>query len=88
MTLNIIDITHIIILLTLVATALLAITFRTLLSAVISLAVFGLILSAEFMLLHAPDVAIAEAGIGAALTTAIFIFALKSTKKVEEKEES
>lgn len=88
MTLNIIDITHIIILLTLVATALLTITFRNLLSAVISLAVFGLILSAEFMLLHAPDVAIAEAGIGAALTTAIFIFALKSTKKVEEKEES
>jgi energy-converting hydrogenase B subunit D len=88
MAINIIDVTHIIILFTLVATALLAITFRNLLSAVISLAVFGLVLSAEFLLLHAPDVAIAEAAIGAALTTAIFIFAIKSTKKSEEKDES
>jgi len=38
----------------------------------------------EFYILQAPDVAIAEAGIGAALTTAIFILAIKGTVREEE----
>jgi len=54
-----------------------AIWFRDLLSSVISLAVFSLLLSLEFYILQAPDVAIAEAGIGAGLTTAIYVIALR-----------
>ncbi|HRV30886.1 MAG TPA: DUF4040 domain-containing protein, partial [Kiritimatiellia bacterium] len=47
---------------------------------------FSLLLALEFYLLQAPDVAIAEAGIGAGLTTAIFIIAIRGTKRYEEEE--
>jgi len=42
--------------------------------------VFKKLLSLEFYILHAPDVAIAEAAIGAGLTMAIFIFAIRGTR--------
>ncbi|MFH1063740.1 MAG: hydrogenase subunit MbhD domain-containing protein [Candidatus Woesearchaeota archaeon] len=84
---NAFDILHIAVLLTLIVTAVLAVRFKDLLASVISLAAFSLALSVEFFLLHAPDVAIAEAGIGAALTTAIYIFALRSTRRMEEEPE-
>ncbi len=87
MNINIIDFIHIIILIILVISAYVSIIYRNLLSAVIGLGAFSLILSVEFFLLHAPDVAIAEAGVGAALSTAIYIFAVKSTKKMEEQDE-
>ena len=54
-----------------------AIWFDNLLNAVISLCVMSLLISLEFYILQAPDVAIAEAGIGAGLTTAIYIMASK-----------
>jgi uncharacterized MnhB-related membrane protein len=57
--------------------------FRDLLYAVVSLAVLSLLLALEFYLLKAPDVAIAEAGIGAAVTAAIFVIALRATKRTE-----
>jgi len=44
----------------------------------------SLLVSLEFFILQAPDVAIAEAGVGAVLTTAIFIFAIKGTRRREE----
>ncbi len=50
--------------------------FRDILCAVICSGAFSLLLALEFYLLQAPDVAIAQAGIGAALDTAIFIIAL------------
>jgi energy-converting hydrogenase B subunit D len=46
----------------------------------------SLLLSLEFYILQAPDVAIAEAGVGAALTTAILILAIKATKRTEEED--
>ena len=57
--------------------------FRDLLYAAVALAVLSLLLALEFFLLRAPDVAIAEAGIGAAVTTAIFIIAIRATKRME-----
>jgi len=60
-----------------------AIYFKDLLSATIALAAMSLILSLEFYILQAPDVAIAEAGVGACLTTAILIFAIKATYRME-----
>jgi uncharacterized MnhB-related membrane protein len=76
-----IDILHLAILLLLVVSAFYAVWFRDLLSSVISLAVMSLLLSVEFYILQAPDVAIAEAGIGAGLSTAIYIIALRACGK-------
>ncbi|MBC7098210.1 DUF4040 domain-containing protein [Candidatus Bipolaricaulota bacterium] len=67
-----------------VAGAALAVWLRDLLAAAIALAAASLLLSLEFYLLQAPDVAIAEAGIGAALTTAIYVLAIRKTRRKEE----
>ncbi len=72
---------HIAVLVIMLIAAFLAVILRDLLPSVIALAAASLLLSLEFYLLHAPDVAIAEAGIGAALTMAIYIFAIRATKK-------
>jgi len=58
--------------------------FRDLISAVIAAALVSLIASILFYFLQAPDVAMAEAAIGAALTAAIFIIAIRRTKRHEE----
>ncbi len=68
-------------LLIIVVAAYFSIRVSNLLFAIIALAALSLLLSLEFYLLKAPDVAIAEAGIGAALTTAIYILALYQIKK-------
>jgi energy-converting hydrogenase B subunit D len=74
------------VLLGLMATAIMVVLLKDLLYCAICFAAFSLLLSLEFYLLQAPDVAIAEAGIGAGLTTAIFIIAIRGTKRYEEKE--
>ena len=61
------------ILLGVVVSAILAVHCEKLLSSVIALGVTGIFTAAEFLLLHAPDVAISEAAVGAALTPLIFI---------------
>jgi len=58
--------------------------FRDLISAVIAAALVSLIASILFYFLQAPDVAMAEASIGAALTVAIFIIAIRRTERYEE----
>ncbi len=75
---------HVLTLILVVVGAALAFWFRDLLAAVIALAGSSLLLSLEFYLLQAPDVAIAEAGIGAALTVAIYILAIRKTHYKEE----
>lgn len=79
------DVAQIIVLLIIICTGYLAVRLKDLLGAVILLAVMSLLLSLEFYMLHAPDVAIAQAGIGAGLTTAIFVLAIRGTKRMEEK---
>lgn len=73
----------IILILTVVA-ALITVLLRDLLAAAISLAAMSLLLSLEFFILQAPDVAIAQAGVGACLSTAILVIAIKGTKRTEE----
>ena len=75
-----VDLIHIIILIITIIAGFLAVIFKKLLPAVIAASAVSLLLSLEFYLLHAPDVAIAEAAIGAGLTMAIFIFAIRGTK--------
>ena len=58
--------------------------FKDLISAVIAAALVSLVAAILFYLLQAPDVAMAEAAIGAALTAAIFIIAIRRTKRYEE----
>lgn len=62
----------------------LAVMLRDLLAAALALGAQGLFLSLAFYLLQAPDVAIAQAGIGAALTTAILLLAIRKTRRKEE----
>ena len=64
--------------------AIAASVFRDLISAVIAAALVSLVASILFYFLQAPDVAMAEAAIGAALTAAIFIIAIRRTKRYEE----
>ncbi len=59
--------------------------FRTLINAVVAMALVSLIASILFYYLQAPDVAMAEASVGAALTTAIFVIAIRKTKKRDDK---
>jgi energy-converting hydrogenase B subunit D len=66
------------------AGAVAAYVFRDLLSAVIAATLVSLVAAILFYLMHAPDVAMAEAAIGAALTTAIFVVALIRTKRYEQ----
>ena len=69
----------------LVVSAVLAVHFDSLLSSVIALGTSGLFAAASFLLLHAPDVAISEAAVGAALTPVIFIFTLKKINGRKDK---
>lgn len=77
---NLLVILNVLVVLGLVVSAILAIHFENLLSSVIALGVTGLFAAAEFLLLHAPDVAISEAAVGAALAPMIFIVTLRKLK--------
>jgi len=78
------EIINILILILTVSSCILAVIFKDLIAAVIALAAMSLLLSLEFYVLQAPDVAIAEAGVGACLSAAIMIVAIKGTKRMEE----
>jgi len=66
------------------AAAVAAVIFKNLLNAVIASGIVSLIAAILFYFLQAPDVAMAEASIGAALVTAVFVIALKRTGGYEE----
>lgn len=66
------------------AAAVAALVFRDLLSAVIASCLVSLLASILFFFLQAPDVAMAEASIGAALVTAVFVIAIRRTSRYEE----
>ena len=68
-----------------IVSAVLAVHFEDLLSSIIALSAVGSFVALEFVMLHAPDVAIAEASVGAVLSPVIFIIALKKVKGGKEK---
>ena len=74
---DIVVILNILVVLGMVVTAILASHFDNLLSSIIALGATGLFAAAAFLLLHAPDVAISEAAVGAALVPLIFIITLR-----------
>jgi energy-converting hydrogenase B subunit D len=69
----------VVLLLLLLLLAVLVLAFRNLLSSVVVLAVFSLICALLFFVLKAPDLAIAEAAVGAGLATALFVRAVRKT---------
>lgn len=66
------------------AAAIAALIYKDLMSAVIASCIVSLIAAILFIFLQAPDVAMAEAAIGAALVTGIFVIAVKRTQRFEE----
>jgi uncharacterized MnhB-related membrane protein len=83
---TLVSVLNTLVLIGILVTALCAVVFEKPLSAVIALGVTGALVSLEFILLQAPDVAIAEAAVGAVLSTAIFVIAVKKTTPKEEEE--
>ncbi len=77
---TVVTILDVVIVLGLVISAILACHFENLLSAVIALGVTGVFCAAAFLVMHAPDVAISEAAVGAALTPIVFIVALRKMR--------
>ena len=81
---ELIELIHIFIPILIIVSSVFAVYLKDLIAAAIAVAAMSLLLSFEFFILQAPDVAIAEAGVGACLTTAILIIAIKATKRMED----
>jgi uncharacterized MnhB-related membrane protein len=64
-----------------IASAVVAGTVRSILSAIILVGVVSLMVAFLFLRMGAPDVAMTEAAIGAALSTVIFLLALARTRR-------
>lgn len=78
-----IDAVHILVLLGILITAALIIWQKNLVAAAVTFAAFSFLLSIEFYILQAPDVAIAEAAVGAGVSTAIYMIAIRATHDQE-----
>lgn len=63
-----------------VVSAILTVWFESLLSSIIAMGATGALVALEFLILEAPDVALAEAAVGAVLSTVIFIIALRKVQ--------
>ena len=68
-----------------VVCALLSVTAKKTMSSVICMAASGAFVALEFIMLQAPDVAIAEVAVGLAITTIVFVLALTKTGGEQEK---
>ena len=60
-----------------VAAAVIAVQADKLINAIIALNAVGALVALEFILLQAPDVAIAEAAVGVVLSTILYVVALR-----------
>lgn len=83
---NIVYILNTMIVIAILVSAVCAVAFRNTLSSVIALGITGAFVALEFIMLQAPDVAIAEAAVGAVLSTAIFVIAVRKTTPKEDEE--
>ena len=64
--------------------ALVAVQAKRLLDSIIALAAAGSFIAVEFLFLQAPDVAIAEAAVGAVLGSILYVIALRRVMRKEE----
>ena len=77
-------ISHVILLVLFAVSALLAVEFKDLIYAAVALGMCSLCLALLFYQLQAPDVAMTEVAIGAALSTFILLLAINHTRRVSE----
>jgi len=82
---NVVFVLNTLVILGAVVSAWMAVYFEKVLSSILALAITGAFVTLEFILLQAPDVAIAEAAVGAVLTTVLFVIALRKTKEEDDK---
>lgn len=82
---NVIFVLNTLVVIGIVVSAWMAVRFEKVLSSIIALAIAGAFMALEFILLQAPDVAIAEAAVGAVLTTVLFVITLRKTKEDDDK---
>lgn len=75
---------NVLILLGICVSAVCCVFFKKPLSSAIALGITGAFVALEFAVLQAPDVAIAEAAVGAVLGTSIFVIGVKKTEDEEE----
>ena len=68
-----------------VVCAIIASSCKKLLSSVVALGATGIFAAASFLVMRAPDVAISEAAVGAALSPLIFIVTLKKIRGGDDK---
>lgn len=71
----------------LVLSAVVTVQAKDLVVAVIGGAVFSLALATLFFMMHALEVAIAEAVVGAAISTLLLLFAISRTRRYEESDQ-
>ena len=67
-----------------VVSAIIAVQADKLIHAIIALDAVGAFVALEFILLQAPDVAIAEAAVGVVLSTVLYVFALRKIKEEDK----
>jgi uncharacterized MnhB-related membrane protein len=82
---NTLYILNALIILGIIVSAIMAAGFKKTLSSVIALAACGAFVTLEFIVLQAPDVAIAEAAVGVVITTIIYVVTLRKTGGEDEK---
>lgn len=75
---------NLVLILLLLSTAMLAVTSRDLLAAVIIFSVYSLIMALMWQRLQAPDLALTEAAVGAGVTTVLFVITIFKTRRREE----
>lgn len=77
MSINLLSLLNVLVLLGALCAAWVAVQAKRILDSIIGLAAAGSFMAIEFLLLQAPDVAIAEAAVGAVLGTVLYIIALR-----------
>lgn len=75
-----------ILLILLVVSAIVSFRFKNLIHSILALSTFSVTLAVIFAIHHAPDVAVAEAAVGAGLSTGLFIIAISNTIGAEPDE--
>lgn len=78
---------NVLIILGLIISAIFVFFLEDILQCIIAMSILGTFLALEFLLLKAPDVALAEAAVGAILTPIIFIITLNKVNFQKVKEE-
>jgi energy-converting hydrogenase B subunit D len=76
---------NLLLMLFLLATAIVAVTLKDLLAAVVVFSAYSLIMAMLWTQLRAPDLALTEAAVGAGVTTVLFIIVVYKTVRREDR---